>query len=104
MTGPLHPTTVLGIRLSAICTRHQFTKDPRPAIDELIEAAADRGDILAREAGTWAGFHEGDEDRAPLVQALLGIPGAQQWAEAGRATRDAGQHRTIDPQRPSPPR
>lgn len=97
MTESLPPDTRLGIRLSAICTRNQFTTDPRAAIDELLEAAGGRGDLLAREAGRWAGYYETDEHRRPLVRALLGIPGARAWAEEGRARRNADAHKTIDP-------
>jgi hypothetical protein len=97
MTGPLHSDTILGVRLSAICTRHQFTTEPRAAIDELLATAGGRGDILAREVGTWAGFHEVDEECQPLVRALLGIPGARAWAGVGRARRNAGGHKIIAP-------
>ena len=93
----LHPDTALGVRLSAIMARHQFDVDPRSAVDELLQVAGARGDVLAREAGLWAGAHHGSEHHRPMVTALEGIPGARQWIELGR--KRAGMlHRTIDPQ------
>lgn len=53
---PLDPETTLGVNLSAICSRNRYTDDPGPVIAELIETAGDRTDVLAREAGTSAGF------------------------------------------------
>lgn len=43
-------------------TRHQFTADPGPVIEELQAMADGRGDVLAREAGTWAGYHADVEE------------------------------------------
>lgn len=94
----MHPDVALGVRLSAIMGRNQFTTDPRPVVDELLQAAGARQDILAREAGIWAGYHYGAEHHRPLVNALAGIPGARPWFEVGRKRAGAGSHRTIDPQ------
>lgn len=87
----LDPDTALDVRLSAICGRNQYTKDPAPVIDELHQAAGDRLDILARVAGRWAGFYDSPHT-APLCSALLLIPGALEWVALGRARRDAGSH------------
>lgn len=87
MTEPLPPDTALGVRLAAIIARGQFTVEPRDVVDEMLAVAGGRGEILAQEAGTWAGFHEADTHMQPLVSALLGIPGARQWVELGRKRR-----------------
>lgn len=87
----LDSDTALDVRLSAICGRNQYTKDPAPVIDELHEAAGDRLDILTRVAGRWAGFYESPYT-APLCTALLEIPGALDWVALGRTRRDAGSH------------
>jgi hypothetical protein len=80
MSRPLDPTTHLLIRLSAICGRNRYTRDPAPVIAELFAAAGARTDLLARETGLWAGHYE-DEHTATLVAAILdGIPGAREWA------------------------
>lgn len=81
MSRPLDPETHLSIRLSAICGRNRYTRDPAPVIAELSATAGARTDLLAREAGKWAG-HYADEHTATLVTAILdGIPGARGWAE-----------------------
>jgi hypothetical protein len=80
MSRSLDPETHLSIRLSAICGRSRYTRDPDPVIAELRAAAGDRTDLLAREVGLWAGHYE-DEHTATLVAAILdGIPGAREWA------------------------
>lgn len=80
MSRPLDPDTHLSIRLSAICGRNRYTRHPGPVIAELRATAGPRTDLLAREAGLWAGHYE-DEHTATLVKAILGgIPGAQEWA------------------------
>lgn len=87
----LDPDTALDVRLSAICGRNQYTKDPAPVIEELHQVAGHRLDILARVAGRWAGFYESPYT-APLCTALLEIPGALDWVALGRSRRDAGSH------------
>ncbi|WP_139168120.1 hypothetical protein [Microbacterium enclense] len=95
MSRPLHPDVALGIQLSAICSRNRYTQDPGPVIAELLEAAGDRGDVLAYEAGRWAGYYD-DEHTAVLVAAIMeGIPGAAEWAPVGRARRSAPPHGTT---------
>ena len=89
----LSPETALEIRLSSICTRNQYTKDPGPVIAELIEAAGDRTDILAKVAGTTAGFYDGEYTHA-LCAALRMIDGAEEWVALGERRRDAGIHGT----------
>ena len=86
--------TILDIRLSAICTRRQYDTDPTTAIAELRLAAGDRVDILARVAGLWAGYHEGDPHVAPLVAALAEIDGASDWIPAGRERTGRRGHST----------
>ncbi len=95
MSRPLHPDTLLGIRLAAICSRNRYTTDPAPVIAELIEAAGGRGDILAMEAGRWAGYYD-DEHTAPLVAAIIrDIPGAAEWTADGVRRRSAPPYGTT---------
>lgn len=96
MSEGLRPDVALGVKLSAIMGRNQFTADPRPVIDELLEVAGPHADDLAQEAGLWAGYHHDSAASAPLVSALEGIPGARHWFALGRK-RAGGTHRTIDP-------
>ncbi|MBO3663753.1 hypothetical protein [Microbacterium stercoris] len=96
MSESLRPDVALGVRLSARIARDQFTADPRPVIDELLEMAAGHPEVLAREAGIWAGAHENSEHHRPIASALAGIPGARQWMALGRKRAGMG-HRTIDP-------
>lgn len=84
MSRPLDPDTHLSIRLSAICGRNRYTRDPGPVIAELIATAGARTDLLAREVGQWAGHYE-DEQTAMLVAAILDrIPGAREHAQKVR--------------------
>lgn len=83
----LSPDTMLDIHLSTICSQHRYDADPRAAIDELLAAAGHRMDILAKVAGTWAGFHGFDEHTRTLAEALRGIPGAEQWVRVGKYRR-----------------
>ena len=84
MSRSLDPDTHMSIRLSAICGRNRYTRDPAPVIAELIAAAGARTDLLAREAGRWAGHYE-DQHTATLVAAILdGIPGALEQARWAR--------------------
>lgn len=92
MSRPLHPDVMLGIRLSTICSRNQYETDTAPVIGELLEVAGDRGDVLAMEAGKWAGYYD-TEHTAALVAAIIAeIPGAAAWVEAGRERRAAPIH------------
>lgn len=43
-------------------------------IAEMLEEAGDKTEILAREVGTWAGFHDSEYTHI-LTAALLEIPG-----------------------------
>lgn len=92
-SGPLSPDVLLGITLSAICSRNRYTKDPGPVIDELRQVAGERLDILAMEAGSWSGFYDDDNTRT-LARALLEIPGASDWVKLGQERRHAGRHST----------
>lgn len=92
MSRPLHPDVMLGIRLSTICSRNRYETDTAPVIAQLLEAAGDRSDILAMEAGKWAGYYD-TEHTAALVAAIVAeIPGAAGWVEAGRQRRSAPIH------------
>lgn len=82
---------MLDVQLSAIASRHRFTTDPNPVIDELRQLAGVRTDILAHMAGTWAGYYE-DENTRPLATALRGINGAEQWVALGRKRRGYPNH------------
>jgi|GEM_PF-1007780 hypothetical protein len=95
MGRPLHPDTMLGIHLAAICSRNRYTTDPGPVIAELLETAGGRGDILAMEAGRWAGYYD-DEHTKTLVAAIVAsIPGAVAWTADGVHKRDAPPHGTT---------
>lgn len=91
----LHPDVQLGVALGAICGRNRYTADPGPVIAELRERAGVRTDVLAMEAGKWAGYYD-DEHTAVLVAAILAdIPGTAPWAEVGRAQRARPRHGTT---------
>lgn len=91
--SPLRPDVQLAVHLSSICSRNRYTDDPGPVIAELLEAAGDRADILAEEAGTWSGYYEDDYTRT-LALALREIPGAAEWVALGRERRNAPTHST----------
>lgn len=80
----LDDDTRLEIALSAAITRHQYTRDPSALLAELRTLSGPRIDILAEVAGSWAGYHEHDPDTQTVVAALLGVPGAGRWVQAGR--------------------
>lgn len=107
VSRPLHPDVLLGVQLSAICSRHRYDHDTAPAITELLAAAGDRADILAMEAGRWAGYYD-DEHSAALVAAIVAeIPGAAMWTADGARRRAAPAHGTTGcglPVGPSAPR
>ena len=68
---PLDPDTMLGVTISATISRHRYDKDPTDLITELLQLAGDRGDILAQEAGRWAGFYGEDLGVQPELVAAL---------------------------------
>lgn len=88
----LSPDTLLDIELSALCSRHRYTTDPAPVLDELRRRAGARTDILARVAGTWAGYYR-DEHTATLADALLTIDGADEWVQLGKRRSSAPPHK-----------
>lgn len=86
----LHPDTLLGITLSATMSRNKYTSDPGPVVEELLQTAGDRLDILTDEAGRWIGCYE-DEHTATLAAALRELPLDMAAAIAlGRSRRNAG--------------
>ena len=89
----MHPDTLLGIHLSTICSRNQYTRDPGPVLDELRTVAGDRTDILTREIGTWVGYYE-DEHTIILTTALRTLPGLEPWIQLGQQRRGAPRHST----------
>jgi hypothetical protein len=91
MRSPLEPDTRLDVKLSAICARNQYTRDPAPVIAELTAAARGRDDILAQAVGIWAGYFDSAETHA-LASALRGIPGAERWVTEGRRRRGIPRH------------
>lgn len=94
MSRPLNPDVLLGVHLSAICSRNRYTQDPAPVIAELLRVAGNHSGVLAFEAGRWAGYYD-DEHTAVLVAAIVeGIPGAAEWTHEGRARRSAPPHGT----------
>lgn len=93
---PLDADTALSVKLSAICSRNRYVDDPAPVIAELLDVAGDKTEILAREVGTWAGFHDSEYTHA-LAVALLQIPGAAEWVAQGAYRRSIPDHRTPAP-------
>jgi hypothetical protein len=91
MRSELDPETQLDVELSAICGRNRYTADTDRVVDELRRAAGARTDVLARVAGTWAGYFDSAETR-PLVTALLAIEGTAPWVEVGRHRRELPTH------------
>lgn len=81
----------LDVLLSAICSRNRYTRAPGPVLDELRAAAGDRTEILARVAGSWAGYFD-DEHTAVLAAALRTIEGTAAWVEVGRDRRGRAPH------------
>lgn len=95
---PLDPDTMLGVTISATISRHRYDKDPTDLIGELRELAGDRADILAQEAGRWAGYYGEDLGVQPaLVDALRSLPGAEEWVALGHQRRAAGGHSAPNP-------
>lgn len=70
MDSTLDPDTALDVRLSAICTRNQYTTDPAPVIAELREAAQGRDDVIVTVVGSWAGYYSSPDTRI-LAEALV---------------------------------
>lgn len=84
-------------------SRASGTRDPAPVLEELYRLAGDRLDILAMEAGTWAGFYDAPATHV-LAEALRTIPGTAEWVEVGRRRRSAGTHGAPRPGVDVPPR
>jgi hypothetical protein len=74
----------LRITLASCCKRHALDTDPAAALAELREIAGDRTDLLAEEAGRWAGLNEGNAEMAVLVDAIKALPGTERGVQAGR--------------------
>lgn len=89
----LDPTTRLAIALSATMYRNRYTTDPDAVLKQLRAQAGDRVDVLASEAGLWAGFHEATPHVTALVDALMTI-GDPVAVQVGRDRRTAGSHST----------
>jgi len=93
----LHPDTLLGIKISCVMSRNQYTSDPGPVIEELYAVGGGRVDLLAQEVGRWIGFYEDDYTRT-LATALRALPLDMQDAiERGQNRRSAPHHRTPAP-------
>lgn len=69
VSRPLSPDVTLSIDLSAVMSRHSYTRDPGPVIAELRQTAGDRMDLLAEEVGLWIGFHDAPDTHV-LAEAL----------------------------------
>lgn len=87
MSRPLDPDVLLEVALSAICSRHRYTRHAEAAIAELRARAGDREDILAMETGKWAGYYEGHYTSFLTTAILAEIPDTARWAEIGRSRR-----------------
>ncbi|MBN7792446.1 hypothetical protein [Microbacterium esteraromaticum] len=90
---PLDPLTTLSVELSATMARNRYTTDPGPVIDELQRIAGEHRELLAEEAGLWAGSNEADPHSAALVDALKTIATPEAIA-LGRERSTAGSHST----------
>lgn len=91
---PLHPDVALDVQLSAICSRNRYTKDPGPVLAELRAVAGDRVDVLAKVAGSWAGYYD-NEHTHTLAAAMLELDGVGPWVELGRQRRTKPPHGTT---------
>lgn len=89
----LSKVELLNIELSAICSRNQYTREPELVIEELRRRSGPRIDILARVAGSWAGYYA-DDYTATLCAALVDIEGAGEWIALGRQRRGRPPHHT----------
>lgn len=89
----LSPDTRISVHLDAICTRHQYTSDPAPVLDELRTAAAGRVDVLTESLGTWVGYFEDDYTRT-LCAALRELPDLEPWIMLGKHQRHTLGHST----------
>lgn len=94
MSRPQHPDVLLGIQLSAICSRNRYTRDPGPVIAELVLIAGERGDVLAFEVGRSAGYYDDEHTAALVTEILRDIPRAAEWAPLGRSKRAPPAHGT----------
>lgn len=83
----LAPDTALTVHLHAVCARNQWASDPGPVRDELRQIAGDRNDLLIEAAGLRARYQDGDEHMRALADALLGLPGVDEWALGRRRRR-----------------
>lgn len=71
---------VRGIKISTHISRDQYTDDP-----ELVLSWLDWTDPQVQsEAARWAGFHERDQYRRPMVQAILKRVGDHPDVHLGR--------------------
>jgi hypothetical protein len=98
--GP-EPDRLLIARIAGIAMRHATWREPAEpeiaaAVAKIRPVAGDRPDLLAEEAGTLIGFHEGgpDEPRARAAAMLLIAAGADEslipaWIEEGRHRAEA---------------
>lgn len=98
--GPLPRSVMLSVELSAIMSRHRYDVATEPVIDQLCELAKKRPDILAQEAGLWAGYFAGDQHVRSMVDALAQVPGADEWIEVGRYRRGIPNHAYNQPNNP----
>lgn len=93
MRQNLPPRVLLDIELSAYCSRHRYTVDAAPVIEQLRALAGAHQDVLAEVAGSWAGYYGSAETRV-LATALAAVPGAERWVAVGRERRGAAVHGT----------
>ncbi len=84
----LHPDVALDITLSATCSRNRYTDDPGPVIAELRALAGRRTDILARVAGSFAGYYDTPDTHTLCAALVTEIEGAAGWVPHGRDMRE----------------
>ncbi len=84
----LSPDVALDIELSATCSRNRYTHDPGPVITELRSIAGRRTDILARVAGSFAGYYDSPDTHVLCAALVAEIDGAEGWVPHGRDMRE----------------
>lgn len=89
----MHPDVMLDIRLSATCSRHQFTTDTAPVIAELERMAGAHRDILCAAVGGWVGFYRSRYTRTLCEALLRAFPAAEAYVGS---VRPAPAHSTGD--------
>lgn len=86
MSRGLSPATRAAIATDAHLSRHQWTSDPGPVVEELDDSPAVRD-----AAASWAGHHGHMPECRPLVDAVI------QWVGEDHPSVAAGRRRASAP-------